>query len=146
MSFTNIWIHSVWGTKYREPLLTKEVKLKIIEHIKSNAYNKKIYIDSINGHLDHLHCLLKLNAGMSIDKVMQLLKGESSFWANKNKICQHRIEWAVDYFAVSIDESRLEQVRNYINNQEEHHKKISFQDEYDEFLKLIKSKNSTGTL
>lgn len=53
-------IHAVWGTKNRQPLLTKEIRLKVIEHIQENAKTKGIYIDRLNGYADHLHCLFVL--------------------------------------------------------------------------------------
>jgi REP element-mobilizing transposase RayT len=138
MSYVKIWIHSVWGTKNREPLLSKEIRKDLFRHIKENGKEKDIYIDSINGHLDHVHCLMALNADLTIAKAMQLIKGESTFWANKNKLVKPKLEWADEYFAVSISESMVENVRNYIKNQEEHHKKITFQQEYNEFIKKYK--------
>jgi REP element-mobilizing transposase RayT len=71
---------------------------------------------------------------MSISKVMQLIKGEAAFWANKEKIAGGKFEWADEYFAVSVSESSLDAVRAYINNQEEHHSKISFAQEYEKFM------------
>ncbi len=134
-------IHAVWGTKNREPYLTKELRKKNIPHIKDNAKKKQIYIDTINGHDEHLHCLFGLNADMSISKVMQLIKGESAFWMNKEKIITTKFEWADEYFAVSVSESMIDKVRAYINNQEEHHSKITFMQEYEEFMKKYNFKN-----
>jgi putative transposase len=135
MSFVKIMIHAVWGTKNRTPLLTDEVRQKAIRHIIENAKTKQIYIDSINGHSDHLHCLFGLNADMSVAKVMQLIKGESAFWINKQKLTKTKFEWADEYFAVSVSESIIDKVRSYINNQEDHHKKITFTEEYENFIK-----------
>ena len=128
-------IHAVWGTKNREPFLVSESRYKIIQHIKENAKSKQIYIDTINGHHDHLHCLFGLNADMTVSKVMQLIKGESAFWINKQKITKVKFEWADEYFAVSVSESMLDKVRAYIDNQEEHHRKITFSEEYQTFIK-----------
>lgn len=128
-------IHAVWGTKSRYPFLTQEIRKKVIDHIKENAKIKGIYIDRINGHTDHLHCLLSLNADMSISKAMQLIKGESSFWVNKQNLTSSKFEWADEYYAASVSESRMKVVRSYIDNQEEHHRKETFTDEYEKFLK-----------
>jgi len=138
MSYVRIWIHGVWGTKNRFPYLTKEVKAKVIEHIRENAKGKEMFIDTIDGHVEHLHCLMALNADLSISKTMQLIKGESAFWINKYKITPRNFEWADEYFAVSVSESMLDKVRAYINNQEEHHRKISFQEEYEKFMRSYK--------
>ena len=65
---------------------------------------------------------------------MNLLKGESSFWINQQGFCEGKFEWQHDYFAVSVSESMLDKVRNYIKKQEEHHKTKSFQEEYDAII------------
>lgn len=135
MAFVKIMIHAVWGTKNRELYLTNDIRTVIMNHIKENAKNKEIFIDTLNGYTEHLHCLLGLNADMSISKAMHLIKGESSFWINKQKITPYTFEWADEYFAVSVSESILDKVRLYISNQEEHHKKVTFNQEYEEFIR-----------
>lgn len=65
---------------------------------------------------------------------MQLIKGESSFWINKNKLTKDHFAWQAEYFAVSVSESMIEIVRTYIKKQESHHSKKSFQEEYNEFI------------
>jgi putative transposase len=128
-------VHTVWGTKSRHPFLTKEIRPTLYEHIRQNAKSKQIFIDSMNGVEDHIHLLLGLNADLSIAKTIQLIKGESSFWINKQKLTTPSFEWADEYYAVSASESQLQKVRDYIANQEEHHRKKTFQQECDEFLK-----------
>ena len=134
MSFVKIMIHAVWGTKNRYPFLTKEIREKVIQHIKQNAKTKGIYIDRLNGHTEHMHCLISLNADMSIAKAMQLIKGESAFWINKEKMTKRKFEWANEYYAASVSESVLGKVRAYIDNQEEHHNKNTFEQEHEEFI------------
>lgn len=141
MAFVRIWIHVVWGTKNRFPFLTKDIKSEVINHIKQNAKTKEIFIDCINGHTEHLHCLIGLNADMSIAKAMQLIKGESAFWINKNKVTSSKFEWADEYYAASVSESVLGKVREYIKNQEEHHSKTTFNEEYENFIKTYKFEN-----
>jgi len=135
MAFVKIWIHAVWGTKNREPVLEKGILKSVCDHIKENGKLKGIFIECVNGYSDHLHCLMLLNADMSISKQMQLIKGESSFWINKNKIVKGHFEWADEYFASSVSEDKLDIVKAYILNQQEHHKKVTFKDEYEKFLK-----------
>ena len=135
MAFVKIWIHAVWGTKNREPVLEKGILESVCHHIKENGKLKGIFIECINGYSDHLHCLMLLNADTSISKQMQLIKGESSFWINKNKIIKGQFEWADEYFASSVSEDKLDIVKEYIINQQEHHKKVTFKDEYEKFLK-----------
>lgn len=144
MSFVKIWVHLVWSTKNREPLLTKDIRKLLFQHIKENAQKKNIYIDFINGHSDHVHCLLALSADTALSTVVRLLKGESAYWMNKSSFLRNKLEWADEYFAVSISESILDKVRNYIRNQEEHHQRISFQQEYEKFLALNKPRKGQG--
>ena len=128
-------VHAVWGTKSRYPFLKKGIRPAVQEHIKQNARLKQIFIDCINGFEDHIHVLLGLNAEMSIAKTIQLIKGESSFWMNKQKMTSPSFEWADEYYAVSVSKSQLQNVRDYIANQEEHHRKKTFQEECEEFMK-----------
>jgi putative transposase len=138
MGYVKIWVHLVWTTRNREPLIRKEIRSGIFTHIREYASQKGIYVDFINGHLEHVHCLISLKSGQSIDKILMQLKGESSFWINKNKLMREKFEWQKEYFAVSVSESAVAKVRDYIKNQEPHHKKKSFHDEYLEFLRKYK--------
>ena len=128
-------IHAVWGTKNRRPLLHKEIRHALYDHIIENAKTKGLFIDSINGVDDHIHLLFGLNADLSIAKTILLIKGESSYWINKQGLLRHKFEWADEYYAASVSESLLPALRAYINNQEEHHRKRTFAEECDEFLR-----------
>ena len=134
MGYIKIWIHVVWTTKTRKPILTRDIRKQVFDHIHENANDKGIYIDFLSGYLEHVHCLISLGSGQNIDKIVMLLKGESSYWINKVKLIPEKFEWQDDYFAVSVSESVVDRVRNYIRNQEEHHRKESFHKEYNEFM------------
>jgi putative transposase len=134
MGYIKIWVHLVWTTKNREPVLSQEIRPRIFNHIRENAAMKGIHIDFINGHLEHVHCLISMGAGQNIDKILMLLKGESSNWINKSKLFPNKFEWQDGYFAVSISESAVNRVRDYIKSQEEQHEKKSFNEEYQEFM------------
>ena len=135
MSYVRVWIHCVWGTKKRIPFLSVKNKWDIFTHISENAKRKGIYIDFINGSKEHIHCLISLNTEQTIAKIIQLIKGESSFWINKIGLTRDKFQWADEYFAVSVGESELSKVRNYIKNQEEHHRKQTWEEECEEFMK-----------
>lgn len=132
-----VWVHFVFSTKNRYPFLNAAIRKNIFEHIKQNAIEKGIWVDRINGYTDHCHCLVSLAGVQSISKVAQLLKGESSHWINKNALVEG-FTWQDDFFAVSVSESQLDIIRNYIDNQEIHHRQKSFQEEYQEFLNKYK--------
>ena len=142
MSFIKIYIHLVFSTLERKPYLnSKELRIKVWKHIKENATEKGIYIDVVNGYSDHCHCLISLSSNQNIEKVAQLIKGESSFWINKNSLTIEKFHWQDGYFAVSVSESIIEQVRNYIKNQETHHLKKTFSDEYLDSMKKYNFEN-----
>lgn len=111
------------------PYLKKEIRNEVFRHIKAYADSKGIYVDFINGTMDHVHCLLSLVANQSLADIMQLLKGESSFWINKKELTEVRFGWQEEYYAESIGRSQIKRVRNYIKNQEIHHKKKLLNDE-----------------
>jgi REP element-mobilizing transposase RayT len=124
---------------------TKELRQKVWHHIKENAKEKGIHVDYVNGYADHCHCLVSLGADQTIQKTVQMIKGESSFWINKNGFCLNKFDWQDEYFAVSVSESLIEKVRNYIKKQEEHHAIHPFEKEYCEFFEKYKfSKNENS--
>ena len=137
MSWVRIYVHLVFSTKKRELFLnSSELRKKVFQHIKQNASEKEIWLDCVNGWQDHAHCLISLGKEQSISKVAQLIKGESSFWINKNELTENKFMWQDDYWAVGVSESHVADVRKYIHNQEEHHAKQSFSEEVDEFMTL----------
>ncbi len=135
MPYLKVYIHAVWSTKNRMKLLNSpELRAQIFEHIKDNAQQKGIYLVEVNGHSDHTHCLLSLGADQTISKVTQLMKGESSFWINKKGLCQGKFHWQEEYYAESVGPDRLAGVKDYIRNQEEHHSRRTFQEEYNDLI------------
>ena len=135
MSFVKIWVHLVFATKNRQPLLESKFRSELYNHIRENCKEKGIFLKAINGYSDHIHCLISLGKDQSISKVAQLIKGESSFWINKESLTNEVFSWQDDYFAVSVSESQVGIVTNYINNQERHHAKKSFNEEVDDFMR-----------
>ena len=136
MPYTKVMIHFIWATKNRNPIITDNLKLLLLSHIKENSIKKEILIDTLNCVEDHIHLLISLGTEQTIFKRAMLIKGESSFWANKQKIIKQQFEWQDEYIALSVSESAIKKVRQYILNQEEHHEKKTFTQEYEEFLKI----------
>jgi putative transposase len=135
MSHVRIWVHAVFATKYRTPFLSDEIRKSVFNHIIKNCNKKGILIRNINGYVDHAHCLIALGKDQTISNVMNQIKGESSHWINQNKMVSEKFMWQDDYYAVSVCESQLERVAAYINNQEKHHAKRSFDDELEELIR-----------
>ena len=135
MAHVRLWVHTVWATKKRLPLMqSKSKRIDLFKHIKSYAKEKKIYLDFVNGEVDHVHCLISMACDQNIAQIMKLLKGESSHYANETKLFAPNFDWADDYYAVSVSQSQVEKVRTYIKNQEEHHKTKTFDEECQNFI------------
>lgn len=135
MPFIKVYIHFVWSTKNRFPFLNSlELREKMWKHIKENGKEKGIFIDFVNGYSDHCHCLVSMKSDQTIQKVIQMIKGESAFWFNNQNFILEKFGWQDEYFAVSVSESMIENVRNYIRNQETHHSIKSFDDEYNKMI------------
>jgi putative transposase len=134
MSYISIWVHCVWTTKNRIPCLEDKIREKLIFHILENSRLKGIFLDHINGYKEHLHALISLGGKQNISDVMQLIKGESSFWLNKNKLISRNFEWQDDFYAVSVGQTQLETLRKYIRSQVLHHKSETFKIELDKMI------------
>jgi len=147
MPVLQIYLHLIWSTKDRVPYLFNEaIRSQVWTHIADNARKKEIQLINVNGHNDHCHCLIRLQADQTVAKILQLLKGESSHWINQSgliasKFQSSKFDWQNDYHVESVSPGLLYSVNDYINLQEEHHMKESFQDELVRFLTEYESKN-----
>lgn len=135
-NFIQVYIHFVWSTKRRMQVLDKSFRKELFQHIKQNVKTKKIYVDSINGIEDHVHCMVSLTSTQTMADVVKALKGESSKWINENKLVDGLFKWQDGYGAYSVSPQNISKVRNYIFKQEEHHKKTSYNDEIKLFQKF----------
>lgn len=135
-SFNKIWIHAIWATKERAALITPSVELKIYNFMRQQFKEAGCPVRIINGMPDHIHALFLLNPQKSIAEIIKQVKGSSSHEINQNNLTDQKFAWQTGYAAYSVSESVLEKVYEYINNQKEHHAKRTFEQEYDEFLKL----------
>ncbi len=129
-TYHQVYIQAVFAVKYREAIITSESKSKILSVI-GNLINEtgcKTLI--VNGTEDHVHCLLSLKPTISISELMKIVKGKSSKFINDHQLTKHKFEWQEGYGAFSYSKSHIDAVYKYIANQEEHHKKENFKDEY----------------
>ena len=129
MSYVDIWVHAVWGTKRRYPFLAGEMRTVALKHIQENAKKNGIEICEINCWVDHFHCLIRLGPDQCIADVIRRIKGEFSHWANEKQLSKKKFAWAGEYYAASVNERGLGRVKRYIRNQERHHSKMSYEQE-----------------
>lgn len=144
MSYINIQIHCVWSTKYREPqLLSSSVRRELFFHIYEQAHRNGIFIDTIGGWTDHIHCLISLKSTQKLSEIIRTIKGESAHWFNMQG--KGHLVWQDCYFATSVSENRMKIVRNYIRKQETHHAKQTFAEEINAFLRGISKFQDTSS-
>ncbi len=135
-SYCRCWLHLVWATYERRPLLTKAAAAKLSGYFSSYAKEKGIYMRINYVNPDHVHALIDLPVNKPIEESLQLLKGSSSHWINENNLVAGKFGWQRGYGAFSVSHSNIEEVGGYIANQEEHHRKRTFAEE----LKLLVEK------
>lgn len=136
-SFTSCLVHCVFSTRDRYPCLTAEIRERLWPYLGGVARNHGIKALAIGGVADHVHLLVSLPSTMSVSKVMQLLKGNSSKWLGENypSLRSANFSWQEGFGAFSIGISGVEDTVHYILNQEEHHRKKTFGEEYETFLR-----------
>jgi putative transposase len=135
-SFNKIWVHIIWSTKDRLPLIDTKIEKQLYELIKNQFIEMGCPVKNINGMPEHIHCLIRLNPQKSIADIVKQVKGSTSHFINEQNLISNKFSWQTGYAAFSISESGLNKVDEYIKNQKQHHKKKIFKQEYDEFLKL----------
>jgi len=141
-SYNKIWIHAIWATKNRSPLLAQHVEQKVYQFISEQLREMGCPVRIVNGIPDHVHCLFLLSPQKSIAEVIKQVKGSSSHFINNSNFIPDKFAWQTGYAAYSVSESGVEKVYQYIKNQKTHHQNKSFKDEYDDFLKLYGLENS----
>ena len=130
-----ILIHVVFSTKQRFKLLKSAWRNELFVYIGGITKENKSMLLKAGGVEDHVHLLLKMSPAYSISETVKLIKGNSSRWINEQRKVNARFSWQRGYGAFSVSESQMEIVGNYIANQETHHLRRSFEDEYLELLK-----------
>ena len=134
-TYSQINIHAVFAVNGRETILNKETRYRIFEYISGIIKGMELYPLAVNGFTDHVHVFFELKPNVSISKVLQVIKSNSSKWINENHLVSERFEWQKGYGAFSYSRSQRDTVIKYIIEQENHHKKRSFRDEYLYLLK-----------
>lgn len=134
-SLTKIWIHGVFRTKDDSILILSDFEFQLHQNIKDQLENEMgCGVRIINGTENHIHLLFLLNPNYSIKDIFKQIKGESSHWCNQTDFVKYKFAWQNGYGAFSVSEASLNKVKEYIGNQKQHHKRISFTDEYNLFI------------
>ena len=134
-TFTQIYIHFVFAVQNRISLIQPEWKDELYKYITGIVQKNGHKVIAINGVTNHIHIFVGYKPHQLIPDLMQDVKGSSSKWINEKKFIKGKFSWQEGYGAFSYSHSQINQVVKYINNQEKHHKKLSFQEEYILLLK-----------
>jgi putative transposase len=125
----------IWTTLDREPVLTKQTAAKASRFLSNYSQEKGIYLKINYFNAEHVHALIDLPTNKCLEEVFQLFKGSSSHRINENKLVRGKFAWGRGYGAFSVSHSDVERVATYIATQEEHHRKRTFSDEFQIFVK-----------
>ncbi len=132
-SLSQVYIHCVFSTKNRVPMISKGIQDDLHKYIVGTATNLGSFVNAIYANPDHIHILCTLPRTITIAELISKIKSSSSKWLKTKGIAN--FSWQGGYGAFSVSSSKLEIVKRYILNQEVHHAKSSFQDEFKVFLK-----------
>jgi putative transposase len=136
-TYTQIHLQFVFAVKYRQGIILPSFKNELYQYITGIIQNQEHKVLAINGTEDHIHIFIGMRPSQSISDLLQDIKSSSSKWINDKKFLNIKFEWQSGYGAFSYSKSHVDKVINYIKNQEEHHKKETFKEEYLKFLKAF---------
>lgn len=134
-TFTNLLTHIITSTKDRLPLIDEELKPQLLPYLGGIVRELDGKAHIINGTADHVHLLIGLPPVVSVSEVMRVVKANSSRWVHEQSSAYSRFGWQTGYGAFSVSQSNVAAVTKYIATQEEHHRKVSFQEEFIAYLK-----------
>ena len=134
-SFTQLYVQLVFAVKNRDAVLNKEIRKRVFEYISGIITEMKHKSIIVNGVSNHVHILIGMNPFISISDTVHDIKRSSSLFINNEKLCIGKFAWQEGYGAFTYSRSHLDNVFKYIQNQEEHHSKKTFKEEYIQFLK-----------
>ena len=129
-TFTNLIYHIIYSTKYRRATISAELKSDLYAYFGGILVKRDGIPLEIGGTADHIHILAKLSPKHAIMDVLRDVKADSSKWINERQTSKQRFEWQAGYGAFSVSSSQVDKVQSYIRNQEEHHRKQSFKEEF----------------
>ena len=136
-TYVKIYVQAVFAVKYRDSLIKDSFKKQLFAVIGNLINETGCHTIIVNGVEDHVHCFFQLKTTLSLSEVMKSVKAKSSKWINENDFFFFFFEWQRGFGGFSYNQSAISKVFKYIENQEEHHKKQSFKDEYLQLLKIF---------
>jgi putative transposase len=133
-TYSQINIHAVFSVMGRENLLRKEFRGRLFEYLSGTMKGIGLFPLAVNGIEDHVHIFFELPPNISVSKALQEIKANSSHFINTNKLTDKKFQWQKGFGAFANSKSQRDSVIKYILNQESHHARNSFRDEYLDLL------------
>ena len=137
-TFSNLLVHVIFSTKGRGALIQPNWKGELHAYLGGIVRELGGKASAINGAADHVHLLVSMPANVSVAELVRVLKANSSRWVNRKGWSKDAFAWQTGYAAYSVSQSNVGAVAEYIEAQEEHHRRVTFQEEYLEFLRKNK--------
>jgi putative transposase len=134
-TYTQLNVHCIFAVQGRDNFITKNFRNDLHRYMVGILKGDQSFPLAINGWLDHVHVFFELHPTLSVSDQMRMLKASSSKWVNDNKFIMGKFRWQEGFGAFSYSRSQRDNVIKYIMNQEDHHKKKSFREEYLGLLK-----------
>jgi REP element-mobilizing transposase RayT len=133
-TYTSLLFHMVFSTKHRRPIIEAEWRARLHQYLGGTVRGLDSVALEIGGMADHVHLLVSMHQSYSVADFLRDLKANTSKWVNESALLRSRFEWQRGYGAFTVSKSQMEQVRRYIQNQEKHHRKMTFEEE---LIKLL---------
>ena len=134
-TYTQMYVHLVFSPKNRQALIRKTWRDELEKYITGIVQNYKHKMLAVNAMPDHIHIFIGYNVNHLIPDLVENIKTSSNAWIKKNRLTEYRFDWQKGYGAFSHSRSQLDTVVKYVLNQEEHHNKKTFREEYLEILR-----------
>jgi putative transposase len=129
-TYTQVHLHVIFAVKFREALIKPNIKGRVHSYITAIIQNRGHKMLCINSMPNHVHMLFALRPNESISDLMREVKGNSSEWINQSRLCPSKFRWQEGYAAFAVEKQNISRVATYIENQEQHHRKVTFREEY----------------
>jgi putative transposase len=136
IEYNNLYTHFIFSTLHRLPIIEETFRQRIEKYITGIVNHNDSQLYSIYANPEHVHFLISRSPKLSEEAIATIVAESSRRFINENKVCDHHFEWQNSAAAFSVSKLDVDKVCKYILNQPEHHRKVSFQKEYDEFIKF----------
>jgi len=136
-SLTKNYVHITFSTRKRQPLIDEGIRHELYAYIGGICTNIESFPVEVGGHTDHIHILCLLSKNIYLAKLVEEIKTHSSKWIKSKGVQYEQFYWQVGYGAFSVGPERVDEIQQYIHNQQQHHRVKTFQDEYRELLKTF---------